>query len=102
MLAWQHFREVRDGSLSADAANLTDAAGTRYDCVAAWAQSQGIGATKERSVILKFNYHGKEVLVVTGANQIRVDGQWKSIGGYAMEVNNKIFVPRNGFFAALP
>lgn len=102
MLAWQHFPAVKDGSVSLAATDLTDHHGKRFISISDWAQGQGLSAFFERKTGLRFTYHGQQVFVVTGADRIKVGSEWIPVGGYVMEINNKPFVPRSGFLAALP
>lgn len=101
MLAWQHVQAVRDRTLPSSANDVTDSAGKRFVSVASWVASQGGVSASERSVGRRFTHSGRPILILTGADKIKVGDQWIGIGGYVMEVNNKPSVPLQGLLAAL-
>jgi hypothetical protein len=102
MLAWQHFTQVRSGTATTATQFLTDAAGRGFVSVAHWAASHGATPQAERNVAVRFSYHRQRIVVVAGANSIKVGTEWRPLGGYATEVGNRVFVPLQGFQAALP
>ena len=102
MLAFERFPVVRAGTLSANATEATDASGKLFVSIASWATNGNVEVNASRSVGMAFNYHGKAVQVWTGTDKIKVGNDWKPIGAYVVEINNKLFVPKSGFLAALP
>lgn len=102
MLAWEHFHEVRDGLVTSSQSQVTDSAGTVYVSVADWTSTHGISFQRQRKVGISFAYHGKSVQVLTGSERIKIGDEWRTLNGCAMEVDNRIFVPRQGFVSALP
>ena len=101
-LAYERFPSVRGATLPTNATEATDTSGKVYVSLSHWATGQSLATSVERRVGLRFTYHGKAVQVWTGTDKIKVGSEWKPIGAYVVEINNKLFVPKSGFLAALP
>lgn len=102
LLAFEHLAAIRNNSLSANVSEVVDDSGKRFISLPNWASSNSVSQTPERKIGHKFTYHGKSVFVLLSANVMKVGEDWRPLGGYVMEVNNKLFVPKTGFLESLP
>lgn len=101
MKAYELFRPVREATLAPTVERLNSDSGATYTSVEAWARSKGASPTSQRNVAVKFNFNGKPVVAMSGADSVKVSDKWVKLGGYVVEVNNKLFAPLLGLNAAV-